>query len=153
MSEPVDAEPLEQLDEQMAGARPCESADGPEPQAWAKREGFGLALIDRGVTAAELERGRPYAWQEAVADGRLNRRAVWQAQPVYDTCPTCSTTGPKVYVAAEHSLGIACQWMMKNVHRCAEHDELLLPDETGCPTPDVPDHWQDPHNRFTGRAS
>ena len=36
-----------------------ETADGPLQEPWAKREAIGLALIGRGVTAAELERGMP----------------------------------------------------------------------------------------------
>jgi hypothetical protein len=33
--------------------------DAPEPVAWAKREAIGLALIGRGLTAADLARGYP----------------------------------------------------------------------------------------------
>lgn len=33
--------------------------DGPEPNAWATREAIGLALIARGASAAEVERGLP----------------------------------------------------------------------------------------------
>lgn len=91
-------------------------------------------------------------WQDAVRDGRLNWRIVWRNQPVQASCPTCDLADPaKIYVADQHP--IICAWMMANVHRCAEHDELLLPGEDGCPQPTAPDHWKDPHNRFTGRAA
>ncbi len=78
-------------------------------------------------------------------------RTKWSEGPVKDKCPTCDTSGPAVYVAEQHPT--FCPWMMNNIHRCAEHDELLLPTENTCPLPDVPDTWTDPHNRITGRIT
>ncbi len=66
--------------------------------------------------------------------------------PLLDKCPSCSTAGPAVYVAAQHFA--VCPWMQHNLHRCPEHDELLLPSETRCPHPDVPEEWADPHSRL-----
>ncbi len=34
-----------------------ETVDGPDQDVWAKRESIGLALIDRGATAAEIATG------------------------------------------------------------------------------------------------
>jgi bacterioferritin-associated ferredoxin len=105
----------------------------------------------RGIAAEVRNLGREITWRDAVNDGRYNVHEVWKQGPVLSQCPTCNTNGRSVYVAADHSLGAACKWMMANLHRCAEHDELLLPTEDACPTPGVPGHWVDVHNRYTGR--
>ncbi len=85
------------------------------------------------------------------APRRVLTRADWKAEPVHEKCPTCDVTGAAVYVAEAHPT--FCSWMMGNLHRCNEHDELLLPSEDTCPLPDVPDTWKDPHNRITGRIT
>jgi hypothetical protein len=67
--------------------------------------------------------------------------------PVLDACPdpSCSVTGPEVYRADAHP--IFCGWMMGNLNRCPQHDELLRPDESECPAPDADEDSDDPHNR------
>jgi hypothetical protein len=60
--------------------------------------------------------------------------------------PGCTPVrGRDVYLAEAHP--VTCEWMMRTARRCAEHDELLRPDEAGCPTPHVPNEWFDPHDR------
>lgn len=66
-------------------------------------------------------------------------------ESVLTECPTCDVTGDDVYIADTHP--VSCSWMMRNVHRCIPHDELLLPAEKTCPAPDVPEEAHDPHNR------
>jgi hypothetical protein len=62
-------------------------------------------------------------------------------------CPGgCGATGPDVYRAEGHRL--FCDWMMSRARRCAEHDELLRPDEATCPAPDVPEETDDAHGRL-----
>lgn len=61
-------------------------------------------------------------------------------------CPTCEVTGPAVYVAESHP--IQCSWMMNNMHRCGQHDELLWPSEQECPAPSAPEEQPDPHGRL-----
>ena len=61
-------------------------------------------------------------------------------------CPGgCDAAGADVYRADAHP--VTCRWMMDNPHRCAQHDELLRPDETTCPHPDVSEDATDPHRR------
>jgi hypothetical protein len=64
---------------------------------------------------------------------------------VLTACPDCDVTGPDVYRAEAHPT--SCRWMMDNEHRCIQHDELLRPDETECPAPNVDEEADDPHAR------
>ncbi len=63
---------------------------------------------------------------------------------ILEQCPRCGAAGPDVYRAAAHHFG--CAWSFY-ARRCDEHDELLRPDEPGCPHPEAPEDDRDPHGR------